>query len=51
MSDWIKDGPKDFYYSTSESGWMEQTNFFEWFKSVFIKHITENCTGPTLYFY
>ena len=36
---WIKDGPAVATYDTSQSGWMEGEQFFNWFKSSFLPSV------------
>ena len=32
-------GPRNTWYSMSDSGWMEGANFFEWFRKVFLPDV------------
>lgn len=38
---WCLNGPKNCHYNRSNSGWMEEDQFVEWFKAVFIKYTTK----------
>ena len=48
--DWAKGGPKDACYSTSDSGYMHDINFEQWFIQVFLKFV-ENYEKPVLLVY
>jgi hypothetical protein len=40
-SSWCTNGPIDAHYNTSESGWMETDQFYEWFSSLFLPHVNK----------
>ena len=49
---WTEGGPAGACYGVSQSGWMEEINFFKWFEQQFypaVKHLTE--TGPVVLFF
>lgn len=43
---WTDNGPAGALYGVSESGWMEKSNFLEWFKKMFIPAIQHLSTEP-----
>lgn len=48
---WTQGGPAGAVYGMSDSGWMEESNFFEWFRKLFVpatRHLTS--TGPVILF-
>ena len=51
LLEWMADGPKDGIYKTSQSGWMETDQFFEWLKAYvnFIRNTLE-LFGPLVLF-
>ena len=46
---WTKGGPKDTVYTATESGWMQDKNFEQWMRKVFVKYI-EDLPKPVLLF-
>ena len=50
-SNWTVGGPAGALYNTSQSGWMEQHHFLEWFKKMFLPAVTSLLeTGPVVLF-
>jgi hypothetical protein len=48
---WTKGGPAGAVYGMSNSGWMEQDNFLEWFKKLFVPAVTLlTKSGPVVLF-
>lgn len=51
MSSHTRGGPPKTRYSMSSSGWMEEANFLEWFKKVFIPEVDDiRQSGPVILF-
>ena len=42
---WMKNGPKDAVYGTTESGWMEDKTFEAWFRDSFLPIIRQKHNG------
>ena len=50
---WTKGGPAGTKYTISDSGWMEEANFFSWFEGLFIPSVTHVHllkSGPVILF-
>jgi hypothetical protein len=47
-SSWCSNGPEDAGYNISNSGWMEDQQFFEWFNDMFLKYT--NSKEPRILF-
>jgi hypothetical protein len=44
---WMEDAPSNILFSMSKSGWIEETNFSEWFDKVFMSAVKSLLdTGP-----
>ena len=49
---WMQGGPAGCMYSVSDSGWMEASNFLQWFEKMFlpsVRHLTS--TAPVILFF
>ena len=40
LDSWVIGGPTNCHYNRSNSGWMEEDQFYEWFEKVFIQYTT-----------
>ena len=48
---WTRGGPAGAVYGVSSSGWMEWSNFFHWFKTLFLPAVALLLkTGPVVLF-
>ena len=45
---WTQGGPAGTMFSVSDSGWMEEANFREWFKRLFVPSVSHLLTSDSV---